>query len=125
MDYVITHHDPSGNGILKGGALTTLDAGSPAMNSWLGSMYLAAVNASAHLAKAAGDTAAADKYDAIYNQGKTNQENMLWNGQYYVEKHKVEEEPPTLSAMARKSICSWASGGPRNWGLATFTIRNI
>ncbi|MBP1962810.1 GH116 family glycosyl-hydrolase [Paenibacillus aceris] len=86
MDYVITHHDPNGNGILKGGALTTLDAGSPTMNSWLGSMYLAAVNASAHLAKAAGDTAAADKYDAIYSQGKTNQENMLWNGQYYAEK---------------------------------------
>ncbi|WP_171683980.1 GH116 family glycosyl-hydrolase [Paenibacillus planticolens] len=86
MDYVITHHDPNANGILQGGALTTLDAGSPAMNSWLGSMYLAAVNASAHLAKAAGDTASGDKYDAIYNKGKTNQESMLWNGQYYVEK---------------------------------------
>ncbi|WP_187273947.1 GH116 family glycosyl-hydrolase [Paenibacillus sp. N3.4] len=86
MDYVIIHHDPNGNGILQGGALTTLDAGSPTMNSWLGSMYLAAVNASAHLAKAAGDTVAEAKYNSIYSLGRTNQETMLWNGQYYDEK---------------------------------------
>ncbi|WP_314589314.1 GH116 family glycosyl hydrolase [Paenibacillus terrigena] len=85
MDYVINHHDPKKNGILEGAALTTLDATSPTNSSWLGSMYLAAVNASSKMARAAGDTASADLYESIYSKGRVNQENMLWNGQYYIE----------------------------------------
>ena len=87
MNYMVTSFDPNHNGILQGAALTTLDQTQPTMGPWLGSMYLAAVNASAHMASLVGDSADASLYQNIYTKGQTNQENMLWNGQlgYYVE----------------------------------------
>jgi non-lysosomal glucosylceramidase len=85
MDYVVDHFDPGQNGILQGDALTTLDSTQATNGSWLGSMYLAAVNASTRMASAAGDTASATRYQNIYNLGRVKQEDMMWNGQYYID----------------------------------------
>ena len=85
MNYMVTTFDPNQNGNLIGSALTTLDGSEPTASPWLGSMYLAAINASAHMATLTGDTASASTYQSIYSQGRTNQEAAFWNGSYYVE----------------------------------------
>ncbi|MGB9184236.1 MAG: GH116 family glycosyl hydrolase, partial [Solirubrobacteraceae bacterium] len=86
MDYLISQHDPDKNGLLQGAQPTTLDSSESGTGSWLGSLYLAAVNATAHMASVAGDTTAAAQLRSLYEKGRVNQEKLLWNGRYYVEK---------------------------------------
>ncbi len=86
MDYLISHHDPDKDGLLSGAQPTTLDTPESGTGSWLGSLYLAAVNATAHMSSAAGDPASATSYRTLYDTGRANQERLLWNGSYYVEK---------------------------------------
>ena len=85
MNYLKNNFDPQANGVLIGNALTTLDSSSPIASPWLGSMYLAAVNASAHMASLVGDSANATLYQNIYSLGRVNQEQAFWNGSNYVE----------------------------------------
>ncbi|MDQ2902303.1 MAG: GH116 family glycosyl-hydrolase [Chloroflexota bacterium] len=96
MDYIVNTFDPHKNGILQGAALTTLDNAEPTSCPWLGSMYLAAINASAHMASVMGDTAAVSRYQSIYAQGQVNQEQLFWNGSYYVEKPQNAGNPLLL-----------------------------
>ena len=86
MDFVINRHDPDRDGIVTGEQLTTLDSMSSGANPWLGSMYLAAVRASQRMAEAADDTLGASLYETLFSTGRANQEQLLWNGSWYVEK---------------------------------------
>lgn len=90
MDYVVAQADPDQDGVLSGIHNTTLDGGETGNGSWLGSMYLAAVNASAKMAELSGDTAAKTTYDAIYASGRVKQEQQLFNGDYYQEAYSAQ-----------------------------------
>ena len=85
MNYLVNNFDPQANGLLVGNALTTLDSNTPVADPWLGSMYLAAINASAHMAAIVGDSANATLFQNIYSLGRVNQEQAFWNGSNYVE----------------------------------------
>jgi non-lysosomal glucosylceramidase len=86
MNYLVTANDPDRDGILTGAQYTTLDSSESGTGSWLGSLYLAAVNATAQMAHLAGDGAANSRYQTLYGTGRANQEKLLWNGDYYQEK---------------------------------------
>ncbi|NUR91913.1 MAG: glucosylceramidase, partial [Nonomuraea sp.] len=83
MDYVIAHGDADRDGVLTGTFNTTLDGGETGDGSWLGSMYLAAVNATAHMAAVVG--ADAGPYGQIYDSGRVKQGKELFNGEYFQE----------------------------------------
>jgi uncharacterized protein (DUF608 family) len=95
MDFVIDRHDPDRNGIVTGEQLTTLDSTSAGANPWLGTMYLAAVRASQRMAGTLGDAVDADLYETLFETGRVNQQQQLWNGAWYVEKPetRVAEVP--------------------------------
>jgi uncharacterized protein (DUF608 family) len=106
MDYLITTFDPGCTGVLEGNSLTTLDTTLPTANPWLGSLYLAAVNATSHMAAAlssGGKPPCSDSnktYSAIYSNGQTNQEAAFWNGSYYVENAPNSEGPQCVLGNA-------------------------
>jgi non-lysosomal glucosylceramidase len=108
MDYLIVSHDLDGDGILTGSQPMTLDQRLSGTSSWLGSMYLAALKASARMAEATGNDLDAQRYLDIFEAGRVNQEELLWNGEYYAEApdgHLVEL--PDLTAT---------STGPASYG---------
>jgi uncharacterized protein (DUF608 family) len=88
MDYAIQTYDPDQDGMLSGSYHNTLDCNSSGTSSWIGSLYLAALKASAELAQVAGDQATAEAYTAIVAKGRVNQNAQLWDEKlgYYVER---------------------------------------
>ncbi|MGC0419890.1 GH116 family glycosyl hydrolase [Embleya sp. AB8] len=85
MDWVVTTYDPRHTGVMTGVGDTTLDGGQSTDSSWLGSLYLASLDASSKMAGITGDRAAASLYASMYNAGRVTQEKTLWNGRWYTE----------------------------------------
>jgi non-lysosomal glucosylceramidase len=115
MEYVIANYDPDGDGMLSGEQRTTLDTTSSGTNSWLGTMYLAALHASQKMAAVEGDTVEADRFGQIYETGRANQEKALWNGAWYVEKPDATRVPipqqnPASVATTDTAIATITSG---------------
>ena len=117
MDFVITRHDPDRDGIVTGEQLTTLDSMSSGANPWLGTMYLAALRATQHMATAAGDLLSAKGYETLFATGRANQERLLWNGGWYVERPEpravaVPEKSPVqdLTTLTGSATTSFGNG---------------
>ena len=91
MDYAVRQWDPDGNGLLTGPQHNTLDCDATGTSSWLAGLYLAALDASARMADVVGDADAAARYRAIRTAGAKNQDDLLWNGEYYIQ---VPEDEP-------------------------------
>jgi len=88
MDYAIRTHDPDRDGMHTGLYHNTLDCDSSGTSPWIGSLYIAALKASAELAQIAGDEASAEAYAALAEKGRVQQNAQLWDEalSYYVEK---------------------------------------
>jgi hypothetical protein len=96
MDYAIARWDaptPSGveqslGGVPDGmltGAQHAMDGDQGGTCSWLGSMYLGALAAAARMADTQGDSAVAVRYRQILAAGMRNQDQALFNGEYYIQ----------------------------------------
>ncbi len=83
LDHLIRRHDPDEDGMLTGPQHNTLDADSTGTSSWLGSLYLAALQACARVADMHGEADVARRYRAIFAKGRANQNRALFNGEYY------------------------------------------
>jgi uncharacterized protein (DUF608 family) len=98
MDYAIRHYDPDRDGMLLGIYGNTLDGNAAGTSAWVGSLYLAALKASAQIAHIAGDAAKEEEYASIVKEGKVNQNEKLWDQDlgYYVER---SEDLPSARFM--------------------------
>jgi hypothetical protein len=85
MDYTIKRWDENEDGILAGAQHNTLDGSLGGSTSWLGTLYLAALKASAKMAKLQGDDTCTERYTRILNAGSDKQNATLWNGEYYIQ----------------------------------------
>jgi len=85
MDYVIQRWDSDQDGLVAGPQWNTLDGELGGNSSWLGSLYLAALAAAEKMAVLQGDTASAEKYQRIRRSGTVKQDQLLFNGQYYIQ----------------------------------------
>lgn len=95
MDNIISRNDPDEDGLLTGDQPTTVDEGLTTTSSWLGSMYIAALRASARFADAVGDDASARRYERIAATASRRQNRVLWNGDYF-----AQEPSSTSSGVA-------------------------
>jgi len=77
--------DPGETGILSGRQHHTLDMELFGPNSWLASMYVAALTAAAAMAEAVGDQAFAEKCARLGKQGADFISNTLFNGRWFVQ----------------------------------------
>ena len=83
MDYVIQRWDPDEDGVLTGPQHNTLDGELSGNSSWLGSLYVAALNASEQMALVQDEEKVAQRYRRILESGRKKQNAALWNGEYY------------------------------------------
>ena len=91
MDFAIRTHDPDQDGMHTGFYHNTLDCSSSGTSPWIGSLYIAALKASAELAQIAGDDAKAESYAALAAKGRVQQDAQLWDEAlgYYVERPEL------------------------------------
>ncbi len=83
MEFAVSTWDKDEDGVLAGAQWNTLDGNLGGSTSWIGSLYLAALEASARMADLQDDADAAKRYRRIRASGATRQDETLFNGEYY------------------------------------------
>jgi non-lysosomal glucosylceramidase len=83
--------DPERTGVLWGRQHHTLDMELFGPNSWLTTMYLAALRAAAEMARALGEADFAMECEALAKKGGGYVDQELFNGRYYAQKLKLDE----------------------------------
>lgn len=84
--------DPEQTGILSGRQHQTLDMELFGPNSWLGSMYVAALLATAEMAAAMGDRALAEKTARLGKAGADYINTELFNGRWFIQKIDLSDK---------------------------------
>jgi hypothetical protein len=88
MDYCISTWDPKHQGTVEEPHHNTYDIEFWGPDGMCTSFYLGALTAITEMGKAAGDNVS--EYQDLYSKGKTLLENDLYNGEYFIQKIKVE-----------------------------------
>jgi len=81
--------DPDQNGVMEAEQHNTYDIEYYGPNTMTGSLYLAALKASAEMAEALGEKNKAQLYRKLFKQGSKAYDEMLWNGEYYIQNVQV------------------------------------
>jgi len=81
--------DPNKDGVIEGCQQNTYDIDFYGPNSMIGSLYLAALKAAAEMAQSLGEPDKAAEYLAVYESGRKRLEEILWNGEYYIQQIEV------------------------------------
>ncbi len=85
MEHAIATWDPNHDGVLAGAQHNTLDGSLGGSTSWIGTLYLAALEAAARMADLEGDKESAARYRKIRAAGAKTQNETLWGGEYYIQ----------------------------------------
>ena len=92
VEYIITTWDKHEDGILAGPQHNTLDGELGGSTTWLGSLYLAALEAAEKMAELKGDINSAARFERIRQSGAAKQNETLWNSEYYIQIPDAEPE---------------------------------
>jgi hypothetical protein len=84
MNYLIAGWDPDEDGMLSG-PQHGMDSEHGGTSSWMGSMYLAALSAAERTALIQNEATLAARYDKILRTGAKNQDEKLFNGEYFIQ----------------------------------------
>ncbi|MDC1198237.1 non-lysosomal glucosylceramidase, partial [Algibacter sp.] len=111
MDWGIEHWNPSRDGYMETTQHNTLDGAFMGCSSWIGSLYLSALEASARMADAMGDASSAAEYRKIRASGKQLQNERLWNGEYYIQEQGKKRDQDYLDGCHIDQILGeWWAG---------------
>lgn len=88
IDYTILTYDKERNGMMSGSYYNTLDCYSSGTSPWVGSLYIAALKASAQMALVMGEKELSADYAKLANTAAKNQNKELWSEElgYYIAK---------------------------------------
>lgn len=92
MEYVLNAWDPNKDGVIVTEQWNTYDAMMYGPNTFMGTLYLAALRASEEMARVEGDTEFATRVRSIFETGSKRLDEALWNGEYY---RNIETKPKT------------------------------
>ena len=84
MDFVIEDCDVNADGVLVNEQWNTYDAAMYGPNTFIGTLYLAALRAAEEMARVEGDAESAARYRSIFEMGTKRLDSVLWNGDYYI-----------------------------------------
>ncbi|MCD6289350.1 MAG: hypothetical protein J7M34_02520 [Anaerolineae bacterium] len=85
LEYVWTEHDPGRDGVIEGEQPNTYDISIYGVNTFIGTLYLAALRAVEVMARLQGEEELAVECRAVYERGRAILEQRLWNGEYYIQ----------------------------------------
>jgi uncharacterized protein (DUF608 family) len=86
VDWMIEKFDKDHRGVPQGEQWNTYDTAVSGANTFIGSQYLAALAAGERMALVMGDAPSAQRWRAVREAGMKNQNEQLWNGEYYIQK---------------------------------------
>lgn len=104
MDYAIATYDKDHDGMLSGSYHNTLDCDVSGTSPWIGSLYIAALEASARMAAIMRDQKAAKRYTALHDVARVKQDAELWDEKLGYYKEKTENLPDTMVMADAVSI---------------------
>ena len=87
LEYAWKQWDADQDGVMEGEQHNTYDIEFYGPNTMMGTFYLAALLAAERMARAVGDNAAADRYHALCERGKTALDQTCWDGDFYIQKY--------------------------------------
>jgi non-lysosomal glucosylceramidase len=93
MDYIMSTLDADGDGVIHGEQPNTYDISIYGPNSFIGTLYLAALRAAEEMAHLVNDEDLARRYRGVFEKGRVNLPAEIWNGEYYVQKVDLQEHP--------------------------------
>ena len=85
--------DGNDDGLIENSQHNTFDINFEGPNTFVGSMYLAAVRAGEEMAKEMGDVAFAERCRRIFASGTRLTTERLWDGEYFIQLVDLEEHP--------------------------------
>ncbi|MGQ9597768.1 MAG: GH116 family glycosyl hydrolase, partial [Thermoproteota archaeon] len=86
LEYAFETWDKDGDGLMESDQHNTYDIEFYGPNPMVSSLYLGALRAAEEIAKYIGDEESAKKYRDIFEKGRNNFSNLLWNDEYYVQR---------------------------------------
>lgn len=89
----IIAEDENEDGLIEKTQANTYDIAFYGANTYVGSLYLAALRSAAFLASEMKDTAFERKCRVIASKGEKNTVNRLWNGQYFIQDVNLRQHP--------------------------------
>jgi non-lysosomal glucosylceramidase len=87
LEYTWTAWDADKDGLIEGEQHNTYDIEFYGPNSMIGTFYLGALLAGSKMAEAVGDRDAAKLYKDLFEKGQKKFDDLLWNGEYYIQKY--------------------------------------
>lgn len=94
LDFVVRDWDPNKDGVLVNEQWNTYDAAMYGPNTFIGTLYLAALLAGEKMALIENDPTSAAEYRKLFTTGSQRLNDTLWNGEYYVQ---ISERSPGLA----------------------------
>jgi uncharacterized protein (DUF608 family) len=85
--------DGNGDGVIEDGQRNTYDISFHGANTYVGSLYLAALRAGEEMARIIGDGAFAARLREIFESGRRAAVDRLWNGEYFVQQVDLARHP--------------------------------
>lgn len=93
LRHLWTVHDPGRSGVIEGEQPNTYDISIYGANTFIGSLYLAALRAMQEMGHLLGEARLAEECAAVYARGRLELERRLWNGEYYIQAVDLERFP--------------------------------
>ena len=103
LEFIIRQLDPRGEGVLEGPQHNTYDATLYGVNSYISSLYLAALLAAEQMADALGRQADTKRYRNLFQRGTKTLDQLTFNGEYYQEVFRSNK----MSASNRHLAGQW------------------
>jgi non-lysosomal glucosylceramidase len=92
LEYAWVRWDMDRDGVMEGVQHNTYDIEFLGPNTMMGTIYLTALKAADEMARALGDPSA-NEYRSLYEKGSKKYDELLWNGEYYVQKYDPQKAP--------------------------------
>ncbi|MBC7217723.1 MAG: hypothetical protein H5U36_06175 [Candidatus Caldatribacterium sp.] len=86
LDFAIQYWDTDGDGLPDGPQHVTYDIELYGPNPLTSTLFFAALLAGAEMARFIGDEERAKKYKKLFVRGSQKMDELLWNGEYYIQK---------------------------------------
>src|SRR5918995_3094360 len=93
LDHVWTAHDPDRAGVIEGEQPNTYDISIYGANTFIGTLYLAALRAAAVMARTQGEDPFAAECEAIAARGRDELERRLWNREHCIQEVDLDRYP--------------------------------
>lgn len=106
LRYLMRTHDVSGDGVIRGEQPNTYDIHTYGSNTFIGSLYLAALRAAEEMALVMDDAGFAGRCRKRFEMSSANYDQTCWNGEYY---YNVYDAPDATPDTYNAGNC-WGEG---------------